>query len=220
MRPEKTFACAALACSLLAAGGASASDAEAARALAQKGTEAYRQGRFQEAKQAYSHAYDLDPKPPLLFDIAQCARNERDYAGAASFYRLYLESYPPHQAPNDAMVHDLLAEMQAHSSDGGNQAAAPEPSLVRPAPRTVAPPVLVPRPEVAPPPPPLIPAAAPMPTGTTASAQAGEEPLYKKWWLWAGVGVVAAGIGITAVALNEPQPRGASLGSANLRGGQ
>jgi tetratricopeptide (TPR) repeat protein len=208
MRPE-ALATAIFACAL-AAGSARASDADAARALAQKGTQAYREGRFLEAKQAYSHAYDLDPKPPLLFDIAQCARSERDYAGAVSFYRLYLDSYPKHAAPNEAMVRDLLAEMESHLSDAGSHAVVPEPSLIRPGPS----PALVPRPEAATPPP-LLPAS------TAASAEAGEEPLYKKWWVWAGVGVVvAASVGITAVALSEPQPRGASLGSANLRGGQ
>jgi hypothetical protein len=201
----------ALLCLLLISGAARANDAEAARALAQRGTEAYRQGRFHDAKQAYSHAYDLDPRPPLLFDIAQCARAERDFAGASSFYRLYLEAYPKHQAPNDAMVRDLLAEMEAQLSDAGSRAVVAEPSLVRPQVAASPPPVLTPRAEV---PPPLIPASTPLPP------PAPEEPLYRKWWVWAGVGAVATGIVVTAIAVNEPQPRSGSLGSANLRGGQ
>jgi tetratricopeptide (TPR) repeat protein len=198
-------------CLLLVGGAARANDAEAARELAQRGTEAYRQGRFHDAKQAYAHAYDLDPRPPLLFDIAQCARAEHDFAGAASFYRLYLEAYPKHEAPNDAMVRDLLAEMEAQRSDAGSPMAAQQPSPAHAPIAAKPPPSLTPRVEV---PPPLIAASTPLPP------RAPEEPLYKKWWVWAGAAAVATGIVVAAVAVNEPQPRGASLGAINLRGGR
>jgi tetratricopeptide (TPR) repeat protein len=68
----------------------------------------YRLGRFAEALAEYTKAYELYPVPPLLFNIAQCHKNLKDYAKAIFFYEGYLRDEPT--AKNGALVQDLIRE--------------------------------------------------------------------------------------------------------------
>lgn len=106
----------------------------------------YRLGRFTEALDGYTRAYEIYPVPALLFNIAQCHRNLKDYAKAIFFYEGYLRDEPT--ARNGALVQDLIRESRAEL-DKRSQATPP-----------VEPPVAVPPPSVAAPPPPVVPARA------------------------------------------------------------
>ena len=68
----------------------------------------YKLARFDEALAKYSRAYELYQAPALLFNIAQCHKNLKQFEKAIFFYEGYLREAPG--APNRALVEDLLAE--------------------------------------------------------------------------------------------------------------
>ena len=91
----------------------------------------YRLGRFVEALAEYTKAYELYPVPPLLFNIAQCHKNLKDYAKAIFFYEGYLRDEPA--AKNGALVHDLIRESKAELDK-----VSPDSPPVAPPPASVA----------------------------------------------------------------------------------
>lgn len=95
------------------AGSAGAAGVDA-RALAKHHFEdaerEYRLGRFENAVEAYSRAYEHVPEPELLFNIAQCHRNLGHLERAVFFYRGYLrEAKNPSNRPR---VERLIAELE------------------------------------------------------------------------------------------------------------
>ena len=68
----------------------------------------YKLGRFEQALASYSAAYELYPVPPLLFNLAQCHRNLKNWERAVFFFEGYLRARP--NASNRTLVEDLLAE--------------------------------------------------------------------------------------------------------------
>jgi tetratricopeptide (TPR) repeat protein len=101
-----TVICAA---ALLAASGARAqsSAADNAQAHFDRGAKLYNLGHFQEAITDFEKAYDLDPSPIFLFNIAQSHRQLGNKERALFFYRRYLE-----QAPNAANRDDVERRMK------------------------------------------------------------------------------------------------------------
>lgn len=98
----------------------------------------YRLGRFTEALAGYTKAYELYPVPPLLFNIAQCHRNLKDYAKAIFFYEGYLRDAPA--AKNRSLVEDLIRESRAALAEQDRQKPPPVEPPATPAPLvTVAP---------------------------------------------------------------------------------
>jgi hypothetical protein len=59
-----------------------------------RGVKLYNLGHFQEAIPEFEKAYDLDPEPILLFNIAQSHRQNGSKERALFFYRRYLEQDP------------------------------------------------------------------------------------------------------------------------------
>lgn len=76
--------------------------AEAARIYFNQGVKLYNLGHFQDAIHAFEAAYDLDPAPILIFNIAQSHRQLGNKERAIFFYRRYLE-----QDPNPANRTDI-----------------------------------------------------------------------------------------------------------------
>lgn len=96
---------------LLAGGAAWAEDArKQARELFQAAEQHYKLGRFQEALQEYSRAYELAPLPGFLFNIGQCHRLLHHYERAVFFYEGYLRERP--DAANREAVLRLIEESQ------------------------------------------------------------------------------------------------------------
>jgi len=93
-RPVSSIA-AAIACAaiLLAAGSAWAAP-EGGKAYFDSGVRQYNLGHFQEAIVEFEKAYNIDPAPILLFNIAQSHRQLGDKERALFFYRRYLEQAP------------------------------------------------------------------------------------------------------------------------------
>lgn len=96
---------------------------------------AYRLGQFQEALTHYQAAYAASLRPELLFNIAQCYRQQRDPEKALFYYQLYLSDWeranPGKDVPYRAEVDGHIAAMKVAIEE--KRAAAP-PSVPTPAP--------------------------------------------------------------------------------------
>jgi tetratricopeptide (TPR) repeat protein len=186
----------------------------------------YNLNEFSEALQDFKEAYRLHPDPAFLFNIAQCERQLGDFDEAIKFYRSYLRNKP--EAPNAKEVQKKIDELKALSegkrkSKEGAPAGVSAPSTAPPAmdssrgtappPPPVAP--LSPPPAASAPPPAAVPTLASPPEAATATsttpgadltakpAASEGEPIYKQWWLWAGVGAVVVGGVVAAVVLSS-----------------
>jgi hypothetical protein len=204
------------------------------------GNAAYEQGNYREALKAFEAAYQLAPLPGFLFNVAQCHRQLEDFTRAASAYRRFL-ALSEKEPPNAAMVKGLIAEMDAKARQ--QQAATrtapgkpvahakvaskdrPEAGSARSAQlrdgvkkegsegkkeaekkpldiHTSRSPAVERK---------ALPPAA-VPSATTAQ-EVKEEPLTRKWWVWAGAGAVAAVAGGVIYAVTAPEPRPTTLGT-------
>src|SRR4051812_23118772 len=87
----------------LTAGAAHADDRVAqARAQVEAADTDYKLGRFGDALEKYSKAYELYAAAPLLFNIGQCHRNLKNYERAIFFFQGYLREDPT--ASNHVLV--------------------------------------------------------------------------------------------------------------------
>ena len=84
---------------------------DAARAQVEAADTDYKLGRFTDALQKYSKAYELFPAAPLLFNIGQCHKNLKEYDKAIFFFEGYLRDDPT--ASNHELVQDLIRESKA-----------------------------------------------------------------------------------------------------------
>jgi hypothetical protein len=181
MRERHTSAAAIVCIGLVALAGAATADEDVsdeavrARALSTRGLEEFKSGRFAEAIVAFEASYAIVPAPALIYDSAQAHRLLGHCQEALAGYRRYLSEAPA--AKNRAAVEARIAEMRQCASAGDAPSPAPSPP---PAP-VAAKPVLAPAPV----------AAAPL--AVTATPSERRAPIYKRWWLWTGVGALVAG---------------------------
>jgi tetratricopeptide (TPR) repeat protein len=189
--------------------------ASSAKIQFDKGQTFFDMGQYERAIHEFEIGYRLQPLPLFLFDIANVARVAGLNDKAIEYFRKYLqatqgadEADAPERGearrrlaelksqpgghggkPNAAKradVHRLVDEMDA-ALDAPEKTAAPAPATTtEPAPAAAAP-VLV---------------AAPAPVSEKPAT-----PVYKKWWLWTIVGVVAVGAGVgLGVGLTASKP--------------
>jgi hypothetical protein len=83
---------------------------KAARPYYEKGATEYNLGHFGDAIAQFEKAYELDPAPILLFNIAQAHRQNGNNERAAFFYRRYLEQEP--NAANRADVEKRIKDLE------------------------------------------------------------------------------------------------------------
>ncbi len=176
-----------------------------ARELYQEGQKAYDIGDFPKAIELFKQSYDTLPRPLLLFNIAQAHRLIGQPRPALFFYQNYLSQQP--DAPNRARVEQWIAEMKEKiaAEDAAKPPIGPNPD---PDPVKIPPPD--PDPVKIPPPDkvaegtndPLV------PMGPTPNNDRDEsKPIYTRWWLWTGVGVVVVGVAayfIASSAADDP----------------
>jgi tetratricopeptide (TPR) repeat protein len=159
--------------------------AEQAREQYERGIVAYNLERFDDAIAAFTRAYELDPAPTLLFNIAQSRWKKGENERALFYYRRYLEADPG--AANRATVEARIRELEG--ARRAPVAAAPPPAPPAPAPvvtPAAAPPMFVR--ETAPPPPP--------------------PPLYRRPWFWGVVAATAAATVATVVLISSRSKAG------------
>jgi tetratricopeptide (TPR) repeat protein len=156
--------------------------AEEAKEHYERGVVAYNLERFDEAIAAFTKAYELDPAPTLLFNIAQSRWKKGENERALFYYRRYLEADP--NAANRPTVEARIRELEAARRAPAPVAASAPAPVAAPAPRV--PPVFV---QAAPPPP-------------------ERPPLYRRPWVWGVVAAAVAGTVATVLLLssNEKPP--------------
>jgi tetratricopeptide (TPR) repeat protein len=164
------------------AGSAHADDATldpAAKTHLDKGLELYGQKKFSEAIAEFEQGYAIDPKPAILYALAQAERLDGRCSKAIEHYQAFLDKRPEPEREaaaraNMARCKDLLAAK-----------APPETPPAEPAP--------TPAPAPAPTPAPVAP--APPPTADRAPAET--SPWYSDTFgdVLTGAGVVALGVG-------------------------
>jgi hypothetical protein len=135
----------------------------------------------------------LDTKDPThIYNQGRCYEQNGQNEQAVLRFREYLRK-AEHLPPADvAAVEQKIAELQ---EKGRNAGAAVPPPLPPPTSATASQPM----PPAASPPattdPLQLSQASPVPAAST--------PVYKRWWFWTGVGVVAAGAVVTTLLLTS-----------------
>lgn len=129
-----------LALAILLAGAATASadgggDADRFASLVEKGGELFRAEKWADARASWEEAYQLNPDPTLLFNIASTYRREGNNPKALEFYKKYLEVAPANARFRPVAEEAILNVKEAidgkgkpeeppaevhHSSGGGN----------------------------------------------------------------------------------------------------
>jgi tetratricopeptide (TPR) repeat protein len=181
----------ALAPSLLYAPAILASESalEQAKTLVSRATVEYNVGRFDQALELYTQAYEKYPKPALLFNIGQCHRLLGHYERALFFYHGYLREQP--EAANRPLVEQRIDESQrALDAQRASEAEAARTRAVQAA-----------APAAQPAPAPVSTSVAPAPAVTPPPAEAtqqtsGSMGLRLVGIATAGVGVALIGTGI------------------------
>jgi len=223
-----------------AAGPKRADDPAAAEARRhyEEGTKAFNLGEFPRAIAEFKAAYNAKDDPSLLYNIAQSFRLQGDAAQAIFFYRSYLRNMP--STPNRREVEGRIRalEKQLEEQKKADQKMEATTPVVVPPPAPVEGPAVTtpaagapeatspaapaaPKSETAPPPVENTPPSAPVHadnapgvdlTRAPADQPAPSSPIYKKWWFWTAVGVVAV-IGVGAgIAASRDKPPSTTLG--------
>jgi len=102
-----------------------------ARSHYKKGMKAYDLGRFDEAVREFEAAYDADPSPAYLFNIAQAYRRGDNDTKALDLYKTYLRKSP--DAADRASVESIIAEIEKKLAPVAPPPAVPPPPAPVPA---------------------------------------------------------------------------------------
>lgn len=110
--------------------GASPAEQAEARDLSRRSIVEYNGGEFEKALADIQRAYDLDPRPGMLFNLAQCHRGLEHWKKAKFFYEGYLREFP--DAPNRKSVRALLDEVVRKVQEIDEKEAAARAAAQRP----------------------------------------------------------------------------------------
>ena len=192
-RVSVAVAVAVIACAI---GARAAPPRENAKAIFQDGERNFQLGKFEAAIEAYERAFNLDPQPAFIFNIALAHRRQYEIDGklehllrARELYRNYVKLDP--DSPNRPGVEKLITELGARIDQARAGRVEPPPAAVASAP---PPPPAASLSAVAPPPPAApTPDPPPLVTEPAIAARPEEKSSSMKTWLIVG--------GITAVVL-------------------
>ena len=167
-------------------GGSTESDVDpaeqAAKKYYEKGQKLFNLRKFDEAIEQYQKAFEEKPIPGILFMIGQAQRNLGDNEAAVFSYKRYLHLDP--DADNREQVETTITALEEQiDRDKAAQLQLTPAKLRDPDDGTTSAPVTE-HPE-------------------------GPRPVYKKWWFWTGVAVVAVGGGVGVYAATRPGGGGA-----------
>ena len=194
---------------------AASDDNETARRLYESATRHFDLTEYEAALNDFKEGYRHKDDPVFLYNIAQCYRLMNKNDEALKFYRSYLRRAPG--APNRDEVERRIATLQESIAAADRARQTPPQTTLPPSnikPSADAPPTAsttapttttTTTPAVEPPPPSSSTATS---TSVTASAPPRHTPVYKKWWLWTIVGVVAVGAGVgLGIGLSQSSTR-------------
>jgi tetratricopeptide (TPR) repeat protein len=97
-----------------------------------KGKKAYTLGHFDDAIAEFEKAYEIEPEPIFIFNIAQSHKQNGNYQRALFFYRRYLQEAPG--ANDRAEVEEKMRALEAQLAE---KSAAPKPISPPPTSATV-----------------------------------------------------------------------------------
>jgi tetratricopeptide (TPR) repeat protein len=154
----------------------------------ERGEKLFALGKFDKALDEYQQAFDAKPLPDFLYNIGQCYRNLGDLDQAIFSFRKYLKLEP--DAADRDKVEKLITDLEDKRDRSESKKIVEQPP---PQPPPQQPPTPV---QPAPPPP--------------------HTPIYKTWWFWTGVAVVAVGGSIGIYEGAKSSPPGTDLGNINF----
>jgi len=103
-----------------------AADIVEAKRLTDEGITAYREGRYQDASNAWGAAYERNPNPKLLQSQATCMQQLGANYSAARLYRAYAEADPKIAAEFNQRADRLLERARSEPITAGGQAGGME----------------------------------------------------------------------------------------------
>lgn len=167
-----------------AAAGAGASDADPgldpardaeARALFEAGRVAFSDGRFEDALQYFTRAYELSGRAVLLYNVGTSQDRLRHEAEAVAAFERYLELAPdaPNRREVEGRLRVLREELEREQAEEAERAARAQAAGAAGAAS----------------------ASGSAAVGASEGSQqdGGGEDVLASWWLWTIIGVVAAG---------------------------
>ena len=168
-------------------------------------SQSYDLGEYHDALSRFKEAYRYYEEPSFLFNIGQCHRQLGERQEAIRFFRTYLVKSP--NAPNRVDVEQMIAKLEAEQA---REDAAPKKATAQPEPPPVQPTIATSPPVGA------LQNEVPRPSVVVGMRQ--RQPVYKKWWLWTVVGVVAAGAAAgIVIGVSPSTPKAATtLGTIQL----
>jgi hypothetical protein len=98
-----------------------------AKAHYELGMTAYSLGHYDRAVDSFTKAYDLDPAPVLLYNIAQAHWKKGNPEQAVAYYKRYLEADP--NAQNRARIKNRIRELEAEMKEHPRPMPAVDPKL-------------------------------------------------------------------------------------------
>jgi tetratricopeptide (TPR) repeat protein len=183
--PLRCLLALAVALVALPAAAAPAEDVARARQHFAAGRTHYDLKEYEPALAEFKDAYRWVQDPVFLFNIAQCHWKLGREREAIDFYRNYLRRAP--NATNRPEVERRVQELEA--------ALARRPPASQPSPLPPPQPAPVPAAPAAPPPALVVEAPVSPPVDQV------RPQLWRRWWFWAGVAVLAAGAGAVTLSV-------------------
>jgi tetratricopeptide (TPR) repeat protein len=186
---------------------------EQAKAVFPEGERNFQLGKFEAAIEAYERAFNLDPQPAFVFNIALAHRRQYEIDGklehllrARELYRNYLMLDPA--SANRPGVERLITELGTRIDVA--RAGAEPPSAAATASPPAPPLATVPQPAVAPPPP-VATTPPPVPAIMAASSPAPRSPddkasSTKTWLIAGGIAAVVIGAAVTILLVTRSDP--------------
>ena len=188
-------------------------DKQKAKEHFESGRKRYDLEKYEEAIKEFEAAYEEEPSPVFLFNIAQGHRNIFELGRQGSHARTAVQFYRKYLNKTNDPSNKVEVEKYVDSLEKSAEFAQPD-KPVTPPPDTVTPPAPLTPAVVAMPPPGAVPLESVTPPGES------EQPAAKKKWpMWLGIGIAAAAVvagavtaGVLLGAKSEP-----SLGLENAR---
>ena len=177
--------------------------ADDAKAHYQKATAHFAVGEYHDAAIEYEEAFKLKQDPAILFNAAQSFRLAGDNQQALLLYNNIIKLYPSTQYAKDSR--ERIEKLAQSGTSPPTAVPPPVAPIPPPAPVVTAPPPAI-EPAAS------APSASAMVVSSAPPSTSEAHPIYTRWWFWTAIGVVAAGVVITAVAVSSG---GGSAGSWN-----
>jgi len=193
------------------ASGGEGPEVAKARQHFKAGERAFNAGDFAKALAEFEAGYQLVPRPGFLLNMAHSERRLGHAVRARELYQRYLDADPG--SPQRDEILGFIAEIDRALGSSAIPGSDPSPPQAEsPAPAPAAPPQteepVAPPPAAAartraspaplPPAPPPVEDATPListePSSSDPEPESEGRPLYRRWWFWTAIGVVAVGV--------------------------